>query len=73
MSERELEEVRKQLREYLDKGWIRPSSSAFGAPVLFVRKKDQSLRMCVDYRGLNARTVCDVYPIPRVDDLLDRL
>ena len=73
MSERELAEVRKQLGEYLEKGWIRPSSSSFGAPVLFVRKKDGSLRMCVDYRGLNARTIRDVYPIPRVDDLLDRL
>ena len=67
MSERELQEVRMQLADYLDRGWIRPSSSAFGAPVLFVRKKDGSLRMCVDYRGLNTCTVRDVYPIPRVD------
>ena len=73
MSERELIEVRKQLADYLEKGWIRPSSSSFGAPVIFVRKKDGSLRMCVDYRALNARTIRDVYPIPRVDDLLDRL
>ena len=73
MSERELQEIRTQLSEYLQRGWICPSSSSFGAPVLFVRKKDSTLRMCVDYRALNARTVRDVYPIPCVDDLLDRL
>ena len=73
MSEVELAEVRKQLSEYLDKGWIRPSNSSFASPVLFVHKKDQMLRMCIDYRALNAHTIRNVYPIPRIDDLLDHL
>ncbi len=73
MSPAELAECRRQLDDYLARGWIRPSSSPFGAPVIFVRKKDQTLRMCIDYRGLNAGTVRDSYPIPRIDDLLDRL
>eukprot|EP00896_Chara_braunii_P020041 GBG77917.1 hypothetical protein CBR_g25848 [Chara braunii] len=73
MSPRELEEVRKQLDELLEKGWIRPSSSPFGAPVLFVPKKEGELRMCIDYRGLNAVTVKNVEPLPRIDDLLDRV
>ncbi|GBG58641.1 hypothetical protein CBR_g40 [Chara braunii] len=73
MSPRELEELRKQLDEFLEKGWIRPSSSPFGAPVLFVPKKEGELRMCIDYRGLNAITVKNVEPLPRIDDLLDRV
>ncbi|GBG72323.1 hypothetical protein CBR_g11902 [Chara braunii] len=73
MSPRELEEFRKQLDELLEKGWIRPSSSTFGAPVLFVPKKEGELRMCIDYRGLNAITVKNVEPLPRIDDLLDRV
>ncbi|GBG71665.1 hypothetical protein CBR_g9080 [Chara braunii] len=73
MSPRELEELRKQLDELLEKGWIRPSSSAFGAPVLFVPKKEGELRMCIDYRGLNAVTVKNVEPLPRIDNLLDRV
>ncbi|GBG77378.1 hypothetical protein CBR_g23709 [Chara braunii] len=73
MSPRELEELRKQLDELLEKGWIRPSSSPFGAPVLFVPKKEGELRMCIDYRGLNAITVKIVEPLPRIDDLLDRV
>ncbi|GBG72311.1 hypothetical protein CBR_g11240 [Chara braunii] len=73
MSPRELEELRKQLDELLEKGWIRPSSSPFGAPVLFVPKKEGELRMCIDYRGLNAITVKNAEPLPRVDDLLDRV
>ncbi|GBG60280.1 hypothetical protein CBR_g4234 [Chara braunii] len=72
MSPRELEELRNQLDELLEKGWIRPSSSPFGAPVLFVPKKEGELRMCIDYRGLNAITVKNVEPLPRIDDLLDR-
>ncbi|GBG88305.1 hypothetical protein CBR_g46872 [Chara braunii] len=73
MSPRELEELRKQLDELLEKGWIRPSSPPFGAPVLFVPKKEGELRMCIDYRGLNAITVKNVEPLPRIDDLLDRV
>ncbi|GBG71816.1 hypothetical protein CBR_g9226 [Chara braunii] len=73
MSPRELKELRKQLDELLEKGWIRPSSSPFGAPVLFVPKKEGELRMCIDYRGLNAITVKNAEPLPRIDDLLDRV
>ena len=73
MSQSELAEVRQQLDEYMSKGWIRPSSSQWGAPVIFVRKKDGSMRMCIDYRMLNQRTVRDSYPLPRIDDLLDVL
>ncbi|GBG88710.1 hypothetical protein CBR_g48239 [Chara braunii] len=73
MSPRELEELRKQLDELLEKGWIRPSSSPFGAPVLFVPKKEGELRMCIDYRGLNAITGKNAESLPRIDDLLDRV
>ncbi|GBG84542.1 hypothetical protein CBR_g38824 [Chara braunii] len=73
MSPRELEELRKKLDELLEKGWIRPSSSPFGTPVLFVPKKEGELRMCIDYRGLNAITVKNAEPLPRIDDLLDRV
>ena len=69
----ELEELRRQLQLLLEKGWIRPSTSPFGAPILFVRKKDGTLRMVVDYRLLNKVTIKNKYPLPRVDDLLDRL
>ena len=69
----EHEEVRKQVAELLDKGWIEPSSSPFGAPILFVQKKDKSLRMCVDYRALNQQTVKNRYALPRIDDLIDQL
>ena len=57
----------------LRKGWIRESSSAYAAPMLFVKKKDGTMRVVIDYRGLNANTVVDRYPIPRIDDLLDKL
>ncbi|GBG78056.1 hypothetical protein CBR_g25993 [Chara braunii] len=73
MSPRELEELRKQLDELLEKGWIRPNSSPFGAPILFVPKKEGELRMCIDYRGLNVITMKNVEPLPRIDDLLDRV
>jgi len=69
----EQDEVRKQVMELIEKGFVRPSSSPFGAPVLFVKKKDNTLRMCVDYRALNKITKKNGYPIPRVDDLIDRL
>ena len=57
----------------LEKGWIRPSVSPYGAPILFVRKKTGELRMCVDFRALNAQTKLDMFPIPRIADLLDKL
>ena len=57
----------------LAKGWIRPSVSPYGAPILFVRKKMGKLRMCVDLRALNSMTRLDVFPIPRISDLLDKL
>ncbi|GBG87138.1 hypothetical protein CBR_g44595 [Chara braunii] len=65
--------LRAQLDDLLDKGWIRPSSSPYGAPVLFVRKKNKDLRLCIDYRKLNAQTVKNAGPLPRIDDLLDRV
>ena len=57
----------------LEKGWIRPSVSPYGAPILFVRKKTGELRMCIDYRMLNNNTIVDIFPIPRMVDLLDKL
>ena len=73
MSPLELQEVQRQLEEYLERGWIRPSTSPFGAPILFARKKDGTLRMCVDYRALNDLSVKNRYPLPRIDELLDQL
>ncbi|GBG85256.1 hypothetical protein CBR_g39822 [Chara braunii] len=73
MSPKELEELRMQLDEPLEKGWIRPSTSPFGAPVLFVPKEEGEPRMCIDYRGLNAITIKNAEPLPRIDDLLDRV
>ena len=69
----ETTEMKKQLEELLEKGYIRPSKSPFGAPVLFVPKKDGGYRMCIDYRALNAITVKNRYPLPRIDELLDQL
>ncbi|GJV09557.1 putative reverse transcriptase domain-containing protein [Tanacetum coccineum] len=69
----ELKELSDQLKELLEKGFIRPISSPWGAPVLFVKKKDRSFRMCVDYRELNKLTVKNRYPLPRIDDLFDQL
>ncbi|GBG79339.1 hypothetical protein CBR_g29489 [Chara braunii] len=71
MGQGELEELRRQIDDMIDRGWIRPSESEFGAPVLFVPKKGGKLRMCIDYRGLNRITRKNVYPLPRIDDLLD--
>ncbi|GBG73494.1 hypothetical protein CBR_g16835 [Chara braunii] len=73
MSEEELEVLRAQLDDLLAKGWIRPSSSPYGASVLFVRKKNKDPRLCIDYRKLNAQTVKNAGPPPRIDDLLERL
>ncbi|GJS77949.1 putative reverse transcriptase domain-containing protein [Tanacetum coccineum] len=69
----EMKELSEQLKELSDKGFIRPSSSPWGAPVLFVKKKDGSFRMCIDYRELNKLTVKNRYPLPRIDDLFDQL
>lgn len=73
MSPLELAELRKQLTELLDAGLVRPSKAPYGAPVLFQKKQDGSLRMCVDYRALNKATVKNKYPVPLVSDLFDRL
>ncbi|GJY08072.1 putative reverse transcriptase domain-containing protein [Tanacetum coccineum] len=69
----ELQELSTQLQELPDKGFIRPSSSPWGAPVLFVKKKDGSFRMCIDYRELNKMTVKNRYPLLRIGDLFDQL
>ena len=71
MAVNELEELKKQLRELQEKGYIRPSSSPWESLVLFVKKKDGSLRMCIDYRSLNEVTIKNKYPLPRIDDLFD--
>jgi hypothetical protein len=68
-----LKELKKQLQDLVDRGFIRPSVSPWGAPVLFVRKKDGSLRMCLDYRDLNRVTIKNKYPLPRIDNLFDQL
>jgi hypothetical protein len=73
MAAPELAELKKQLRELQRSVFIRPSSSPWGAPVLFVEKKDKSLRMCVDYRSLNEVTIKNKYPLPNIDDLFDQL
>ena len=69
----ELKELKTQLQELLDKGFIRPSVSPWGAPVLFVKKKDGTLRMCIDYRQINKVTVKNKYSLPRIEDLFDQL
>nr|GEV38752.1 putative reverse transcriptase domain-containing protein [Tanacetum cinerariifolium] len=69
----EMKELSVQLQELLKKGFIRPSSSPWGAPVLFMKKKDRSFRMCIDYRELNKLTVKNRYPLLRIDDLFDQL
>ncbi|TYK08816.1 ty3-gypsy retrotransposon protein [Cucumis melo var. makuwa] len=73
MAPAELKELKVQLQELLDKGFIRPSVSPWGAPVLFVKKKDGSMHLCIDYRELNKVTVKNRYPLPRIDDLFDQL
>ena len=68
-----LAELKIQLQDLLDKGYIRPSASPWDCPALFVKKKDDSLRLCVDYRPLNAVTIKNKYPLPRIDILFDQL
>ena len=69
----ELEKLNKQIKELQGKGFIRPSSSPWGAPIIFVDKKDGSPRMCIDYQSLNEFTIKNKYPLPRIDDLFDQL
>jgi len=73
LTPKEQEEAEKQIKDLLAKGWIRPSQSPWAAPILFAPKPDGTLRMCIDYRGLNRLTVQNAYPMPRIDMLLDRL
>ncbi|KAL0555989.1 hypothetical protein IC582_004492 [Cucumis melo] len=73
MAPSELKELKMRLQELVDKGYIRSSVSPWGAPVLFVKKKDGTLRLCIDYRQLNKVTIRNKYPLPHIDDLFDQL
>jgi hypothetical protein len=73
MAANQLAELKEQLQELLDKGYIHPSASPWGAPVIFVPKKDGTQRMCIDYRSLNEVTIKNKYHLPRIDDLFDQL
>jgi len=73
MAPTELRELKEQLQELLDRGFIPPSVSPWGAPMLFVKKNDGSMRMCIDYRELNKVTIKNKYPLPMIDDLFDQL
>jgi hypothetical protein len=73
MATPELAELKEHIKELLEIGFIRPSSSPWGAPVIFVSKKDDTQRLCVDYRALNEVTVKNKYPLPKIDDLFDQL
>ena len=73
MAPPELKELKAQLQELLDRGFIRPSVSLWGAPILFVKKKDGTIRLCVDYRQLNRATIKNKYPLSKIDDLFDQL
>ena len=73
MDPSEIKELKDQLKDLLDKGFIRPSISPWGSLVLFVKKKDESLRMCIDYRKLNKVIIKNKYPISRIDDMFDQL
>ena len=68
-----LQELKVQIQELLDRGFIIPITSPWGAPVLFAKKKDKTLRLCIDYRQLNRVTIKNRYPLPRIDDLFDQL
>jgi hypothetical protein len=73
MSVEELKELKKRLTKLQEEGYIRPSSSPWGAPVLFVQNNDDSQRMCVDYRSLNDVTIKNKYPLPHIEDLFDQM
>ena len=69
----ELQELKVQLQELLDKGFIRPSTSPWGAPILFTKKKDRTFRLCIDYGQLNRVMIKNWYPLSRINDLFDQL
>ena len=69
----ELNELKSQLKELIDKKYIQPSVSPWGAPVIFIKKKDRTMRLCIDYRQLNKMNIKNRYPLPRIDDLFDQL
>ncbi|MCI44908.1 RNA-directed DNA polymerase (Reverse transcriptase), partial [Trifolium medium] len=69
----ELEKLKEQLEELLEKRFVRPSVSPWGAPVLLLKKKDGSMRLCIEYRQLNKVTIKNKNPLPRIDDLMDQL
>ena len=71
LSVAELDELKRQLDQLLEQGWIRPSTSPYGVPVLFIPKKDGKWRLCVDYRALNKITTKNRYPLPKVEELMD--
>ena len=71
MAPAKLKELKTQLQDFIDKGFIRPSVSLWGAPVLFVKKKDGTMRLCIDYKQLNKITIKNKYLLPRIDDLFD--
>ena len=73
MAPAELRELKEQLQDLLDKGFIRPNVSPWGAPILYVKTKDGTMWMCIDYQHLNKVTVKNKYPLPRIDDLLNQL
>ena len=73
MAPAELKELKVQMEEMVNKGFVRLSTSPWGAPVIFVKKKDGSMRLCIDYRELNKVIIRNQYPLPRIDDLLDQL
>jgi hypothetical protein len=73
MTANQLVELKEQLQELLDKWYICPSASPWGAPIIFIPKKDGTQRMCVNYRSLNEVTIKNKYPLPRIDDLFDQL
>ena len=73
MAPAELKELKTQLQELVDRGFIRPSISPWGAPVLFVKKKDDTWRLCIDYKQLNKVTIRNRYPLPLIDELFDQL
>ena len=68
-----MDQLKRQIETLLEQGWIRPSSSPYGSPILFIPKKDGKWRMCIDYRALNRITVRNRYPLPKVEELMDRL